>query len=34
MGDCKTLFHPDEKDWAAPLVLGHEDSAEAWRSVV
>jgi hypothetical protein len=33
-GDYETLFYPDEKDWAGPLIFGHEDSAEAWRSVI
>jgi hypothetical protein len=33
-GDYETLFYPSEKDWAGPLIFGHPDSAEAWRSVL
>jgi hypothetical protein len=33
-GDYETLFYPFEKDWAGPLIFGHADSAEAWRSVL
>lgn len=33
-GDYETLFYPNEKDWAGPLIFGHADSAEAWRSVL
>jgi len=33
-GDYETLFYPLEKDWAGPLIFGHADSAEVWRSVL
>jgi len=33
-GDYETLFYPFEKDWAGPLIFGHEHSADAWRSVL
>ncbi|MGO8699336.1 MAG: class I SAM-dependent DNA methyltransferase [Limisphaerales bacterium] len=33
-GDYETLFYPSEKDWAGPFTFGHDDSAEAWRSVL
>src|SRR5208282_4157852 len=33
-GDYETLFYPFENDWAGPLIFGHADSAEAWRSVL
>lgn len=33
-GDYETLFYPAEKDWAGPLIFGHEHSLEAWRSVL
>ena len=33
-GDYETLFYPFERDWAGPLVFGHADSADAWRSVL
>jgi hypothetical protein len=33
-GDYETLFYPFEKDWAGPLIFGHEHSLEAWRSVL
>jgi hypothetical protein len=33
-GDYETLFYPFENDWAGPLVFGHADAAEAWRSVL
>lgn len=33
-GDYETLFYPLEKDWAGPFIFGHDDSAEAWRSVL
>jgi hypothetical protein len=33
-GDYETLFYPSEKDWAGPFIFGHDDSAEAWRSVL
>ncbi len=33
-GDYETLFYPYEKDWAGPLIFGHADSVEAWRSVI
>lgn len=33
-GDYETLFYPDEKDWAGPLIFAHPDAAEAWRSVI
>ena len=33
-GDYETLFYPFEKDLAGPLIFGHADSAEAWRSVI
>ncbi len=33
-GDYETLFYPYEKDWAGPLIFGHADSVEAWRSVL
>ncbi len=33
-GDYETLFYPQEKDWAGPGIFGHDDSAEAWRSVI
>ena len=33
-GDYETLFYPDEKDWAGPLIFAQADAAEAWRSVI
>jgi hypothetical protein len=33
-GDYETLFYPAEKDWAGPLIFGHEHSIDAWRSVL
>jgi methylase of polypeptide subunit release factors len=33
-GDYETLFYPFEKDWAGPLIFGHEHSIDAWRSVL
>jgi hypothetical protein len=33
-GDYETLFYPFENDWAGPLIFGHADSSEAWRSVL
>lgn len=33
-GDYETLFYPFEKDWAGPLVFGHEHSLDAWRAVL
>jgi methylase of polypeptide subunit release factors len=33
-GDYETLFYPFENDWAGPLIFGHADAAEAWRSVL
>ena len=33
-GDYETLFYPYEKDWAGPLIFAHEDSPNAWRSVL
>src|SRR2546425_571470 len=33
-GDYETLFYPAEKDWAGPLIFGHEHSLDAWRSVL
>jgi hypothetical protein len=33
-GDYETIFYPSEKDWAAPLIFQHPDSADAWRSVL
>ncbi len=33
-GDYETLFYPFEKDWAGPLIFGHEHSLDAWRSVL
>ena len=33
-GDYETLFYPFEQDWAGPLIFIHEDSRDAWRSVV
>ena len=33
-GDYETLFYPGEKDWAGPLIFGHADSGEAWRSIL
>ena len=33
-GDYETLFYPYEKDWAGPLIFSHEDSVDAWRSVI
>jgi hypothetical protein len=32
--DYETLFYPQEKDWAGPLIFGHKDSATAWASVI
>ena len=28
------MFYPFEKDWAGPLIFGHEHSLDAWRSVL
>ena len=33
-GDYETLFYPQEKDWAGPLIFAHEHAADAWRSVL
>jgi N-6 DNA Methylase len=33
-GDYETLFYPAEKDWAGPLIFGHEHSLDGWRSVL
>jgi methylase of polypeptide subunit release factors len=33
-GDYETLFYPYEKDWAGPLIFGHEHSLDAWNSVL
>ena len=33
-GDYETLFYPQAQDWAGPHIFGHDDSAEAWRSVI
>ena len=33
-GDYETLFYPLERDWAGPLIFGHADSADVWRSVL
>jgi len=33
-GDYETLFYPFEKDWAGPLIFGHEHSLDAWHSVL
>lgn len=33
-GDYETLFYPFETDWGGLNVFGHEDAADAWRSVL
>lgn len=33
-GDYETLFYPDAKDWAGPLIFADANSIEAWRSVI
>lgn len=33
-GDYETLFYPYEKEWAAPLIFGHAEAVDAWRSVI
>jgi methylase of polypeptide subunit release factors len=33
-GDYETLFYPDAKDWAGPLIFQHQDAVDAWRSVL